>query len=198
MIAFLSTIECSPSDKELIIQIYEDYNRLMFCVAKRYITDYGACEDVVQDSLEKLIKKIKILRPMERCVLAGYIVSTVRNTAINYLKCEGKTQKYQSSLEESQENEWISGKCSFDELLVLMEQKSTLQMIWPLLSQEDRLLLEGKYILGYTDSELALQLGCKPDSIRMKMTRARRRAFDLMSDRKGECDDETRIIAGTV
>lgn len=191
MIAFMTAAECSPSDKEFIIQLYQNYNRLMFSVAKRYVSDYVVCEDVVQESLEKLIKKVEVLRPMECCVLAGYIVSTVRNTAINYLKLEGNIQKHQSSLEDWQENERISGKYSLDDLLVLIEQKSKLQMIWLLLSQEDRLLLEGKYILGYSDSELALQIGCKPDSIRMKMTRARRRAFDLMSDKKGEYDDET-------
>lgn len=184
MIMFLSAIECSPSDKEFVIQLYQDYNRLMFSVAKRYISDYGACEDIVQDSLEKLIKKVQILRPMECCILASYIVSTVRNTAINYLKLEGKIKERQSSLEDRQENEYLSGNYSLEELLVLTERKSKLQKIWPLLSEEEQLLLEGKYILGYNDSELALQLGCKPDSIRMKMTRARRKAFDLMFEQE--------------
>lgn len=190
MIAFLTTAECSQSDKEFMIQLYQNYNRLMFFVAKRYISDHAVCEDIVQESLEKLIKKVETIRPMERCVLAGYIVSTVRNTAISYLKFEGKRQKNQSSLEDWQESEKISGRHSLDDLLVWTEEKLKLQMIWPSLSEEDRLLLEGKYILGYSDSELALQLGCRSDSVRMKMTRARRRAFDLMSDKGGKCDDE--------
>lgn len=190
MIAFLTTAECSQSDKEFMIQLYQNYNRLMFFVAKRYVSDDTASEDIVQESLEKLIKKVETIRPMERCVLAGYIVSTVRNTAINYLKFEGKRKTHQSSLEDWQESEKLSGKYSLDDLLILTEEKSKLQMIWPSLSKEDQLLLEGKYILGYSDSELALQLGCRSDSVRMKMTRARRRAFDLMTDKGGKHDDK--------
>lgn len=191
MIVFLTAIECSPSDKDFIIQLYHDYNPLMFSVAKRYLSDPGVCEDVIQESLEKLIKKIEVLRPMERCILASYVVSTVRNTAINYLKLEGRIQRHQSSLEERQDNECVSGQYSLDELFILKEQTSKLQAVWPLLSEEDRLLLEGKYILGYSAAELALQLGCKSDSVRMKMTRARRKAFNLMCEQEGENDDQT-------
>lgn len=46
--------------------------------------------------------------------------------------------------------------------------------------------MEGKYILGYTDAELADMLGCKKSSVRMKLTRARRRAFQLMTEEEGD------------
>ena len=48
------------------------------------------------------------------------------------------------------------------------------------MSAEDRALLEGKYILGDSDEMLARTLHCKPSSIRMKLTRARRRALKLL------------------
>ena len=44
-------------------------------------------------------------------------------------------------------------------------------------------LLRGKYIEGKSAQELAEMLGCKPDSIRMKMLRARRRAFHILQER---------------
>ena len=40
--------------------------------------------------------------------------------------------------------------------------------------------------MGYKDAELADMLGCKKDSIRMKLTRARRRAFQLMTEEEGD------------
>ena len=40
--------------------------------------------------------------------------------------------------------------------------------------------------MGYKDTELADMLGCKKDSIRMKLTRARRRAFQLMTEEEGD------------
>ena len=51
------------------------------------------------------------------------------------------------------------------------------------LAETDRILLEGKYLLEYSDETLAKQLGCRPASVRAKLTRARRRAFQLL---KGE------------
>ena len=54
-----------------------------------------------------------------------------------------------------------------------------------MLSENDQLLLEGKYLLGYTDTELASLLKCKVGSIRMKLTRARRKALKLIVEMKG-------------
>lgn len=186
---FATTDYCS-SDKDFIIQLYQNYNRLMFSVAKRYITDCDLCEDIIQDSIEKLIKKVEVIKPMERCILAAYIVSTVKNTAINYIKREKKFQNRMRSFNELEEVDVLSDQLSMDEYLTLLEKKANLQRIWKLLSTEDQLLFEGKYILGYTDAELAVQLGCKADSIRMKMTRARRRALNLISELEGENNDK--------
>ena len=75
---------------------------------------------------------------------------------------------------------------SLDERIISEEQKDRLMQIWGSLPEEDQLLLEGKYILGYKDAELADMLGCKKNSIRMKLTRARRRAFQLMTEEEGD------------
>lgn len=71
-----------------------------------------------------------------------------------------------------------------DNLVLLSEQREQLWKIWRLLPREDRYLLEGKYILGYSDQQLAASLSCKPNSIRMKLTRARRRAMKLLLERR--------------
>ena len=77
----------------------------------------------------------------------------------------------QDLLEDS--NEKMENMLTHLEVLHLMEK----------LSSEDRLLLRGKYIAGLSDQELAEQLGCKTDSIRMKMLRARKRAFRILQER---------------
>ena len=68
-------------------------------------------------------------------------------------------------------------------LLILAARLKALLDIWPVLPKETQIFLKGKYILGYTDQELACQLKCKPSSIRMKLTRARRAALLLLSER---------------
>lgn len=188
MITYIAASACSPSDKEFMVQLVKDYNRMMFSVAKQYEADQGTREDIIQDSLEKLIQKVSVLRQMESCILAGYIATTVRHTAINQLRKDSKRKERQCEWNEQREIEYSSDSRTLEDLLVLSERKSKLWQIWPRLSEEERFLLEGKYILGYDNSELALQFGCKPDSIRMKLTRARRKAFDLMCEEEGDCD----------
>ena len=192
MLVFISTYPCDENDREFIYKLYLDFERLMYATAKRYISDHLACEDIVQDSIEKLIKKINTLRSMERCVLGGYIVSTIRNTAINYLKRKGMEHEYYGGNVDFLEVEiHLSGKPSPDEVIILTEQKERIQKIWEVLTEEERFLLEGKYILGMTDQELGLQIGCKPDSIRMKLTRARRAALKTMINQEGAFHDQT-------
>lgn len=53
---------------------------------------------------------------------------------------------------------------------------------WMALPEETRSLLAGKYLLGLSDAELAEQYGCRPDSIRMKLTRARRQALKILRE----------------
>ena len=72
-----------------------------------------------------------------------------------------------------------------DDLMILSEENAQLREIWPMLSEDQRFILEGKYILGYSDKELAEQLQCNPSSIRMKLTRARRNALALLLQKKG-------------
>ena len=57
-----------------------------------------------------------------------------------------------------------------------------LAQVWPRLDENTRWLLEARYILDYSDGELARELGVKPDSVRMALTRARRKARRLMEN----------------
>mgnify|MGYP001638506118 CR=1 FL=1 len=147
-----------------------------------YVSDILTVDDIVQDSIVSLYGKIDILKPMPDKVLAGYIVSTVRNTAINRLRV--KEYEKDHIAEFTEEN--VSGADRYvpmETLLILAERRKALLDIWPVLPKETQILLKGKYILGYTDQELACQLKCKPSSIRMKLTRARRAALLLLSER---------------
>jgi RNA polymerase sigma-70 factor (ECF subfamily) len=166
-----------PCDQDYMLWLYREFNRLMFSVAKQYANKQEDREDIVQDALVSLMKKIPELRAMERCILASYIVSVSRNTSINFLKRQDVKDSRCIPLTE----EVAEVFCSEDDLYQFVHQKNLLSTIWDLLPETDRFLLEGRYVLGLSDEELAAQLKCKPSSIRMKVTRARRRAFALLT-----------------
>lgn len=178
MIALICSAVDEPSDQEFMIEIYEKYKRLMFSVAKRFIDDTQACQDIVQDSILKLIEKIPVLRGKNRYLLSDYISTTVKNTAINYLRREAVIEKHSIGTLDEMEDD-LPEILSAEDYIIVQEKSKFILNVLDMLSDDDRILLEGRYILEYTDEELAEQLLCKPSSIRMKMTRARKRAIAL-------------------
>ena len=178
------------SDKEFMVHLYTKYENLLFYTAQRYISERGSVEDVVQESLVKLHEKIRTIKPMPEIVLASYIRSTVRNTAINILKSTGYEEDRQISTENIIDV-MDEHALSLDTLMQISRYRELLSKIWPELSKEEQFLLEGKYILGYSDRELSTELCCQPSSVRMKLTRARRHALSILASREGvNCFDE--------
>ena len=51
--------------------------------------------------------------------------------------------------------------------------------------EDMRYLLSGYYLLGYKTSHLAKELGCGESTVRMRLTRARRYAKELMQQKEG-------------
>ena len=186
---FIYSVALDPSDQKFIMDVYVQFKGLMYSTAQKYISSPQAVEDVVQDAIAKLMNKVDVLRTMEHCTLASYIVSTIRNTAINQLKVEQSQNVCHTDFQEEQFSTQHQS-LSIDEMLIIKEKQLQLSQIWMQLSVDDQLLLEGKYILGYSDKELADQFHCKVSSIRMKLTRARRNAQKLLIVLKERSTDD--------
>ena len=64
--------------------------------------------------------------------------------------------------------------------------RETLRRAWSRLDDGSRDLLAGKYILEKSDDEIAEELGCASGSVRMKLTRARRRLLETMKEEEAD------------
>lgn len=176
MISFICSMVPEPDDRAFMVAVYEEYRGLMFSTAHRYADSMDDCNEIVQDGITKLIERIPLLRKMESYILAGYVAACIRNTAINFLRHRGSERAKFRSLDDDTAPELEVSTHPIDLWLDVESRRECLAAAWAVLSPDDKLLLEGRYILGYSDQELAKQLNCKPASIRMKLTRARRRA----------------------
>lgn len=171
-----------PSAQEFITQLYQEYGRLMYFTVRKYNSNLQQCEDTVQDSLAKLIEKVDTLQKLNQTALASYIVITVRNTAINNLKRQGYERERVISLAELSEETGHDLMPAIDDQLVWKERMDQLRIRWSLLDKETKSILEKKYVLGYDDKQLAKLLGCQPNSVRMKLTRAKRKAIEFLKE----------------
>lgn len=176
----------TPDSQKFVEDVYNKYKLLMFSIARKYTSNASDQEDIVQTVLERLLKKGSTAGTSKCDISASYIICTVRSVSIDFLRKQGREAEHCVSIEDEHLAERLKTDETLDELLLDLEDAKILNDIWPQLLPAERLLLEGKYILGLTDQELAVILKCKSSSIRMKLTRARRRAAKLVSERKSK------------
>ncbi len=141
--------------------------------ALKFVSDQRAAEDIVHDAVVKLLEKEDTLRTLSCCTLTSYVVYTVRNTAVSHLRRQDVRKKHRVETESDWEAE--DAAPGPEELAILAERRETLRRAWSRLDDGSRDLLAGKYILEKSDDEIAEELGCASGSVRMKLTRARRR-----------------------
>ena len=140
------------------------------------------------DYLKKLIEKQERLAGLAQAAQAGYVATTVRNTAISILREKTKGKDKILSLDALGEDALRRYMIPIrEEEMIRQEMARQLREGLEHMEPQERALLEGKYILAQSDKELAADFKCKPDSIRMKLTRARRKFLDIM--KRSEEDD---------
>ncbi len=184
MIAYICTTVSDPDERAFLTELYLEFEKLIYSTANKYVAHPSDCEDVVQTAVVRLIHKVALLRTLERRRLAAYIVSTTRNTAFNHLRAQRRISAHLQFCDDNDVDTLPSDTPPLDEQLSMKEYTDKLSALWEQLPERERFLLEGRYLLGYSDGELAQQLGCKSSSIRMKLTRARRVALAQMGEGK--------------
>lgn len=160
-------------DKAFMTWLYLQYRRLIYSEIRKIIGDRDEAEDLLQTVVEKLIGKLPLLRELERDKLVNYIISAARNTAYNYLR----GRKPEVSWEDQEESLPASAP---EERVIVQEDLLALARAWPELDERTRYLLTAKYILKKSGREIAGDLNMPPDSVRMALARARRRARAVM------------------
>ena len=186
MLLLIASIECQE-DRDLIAEFHKTKLNLLYHEAGKFISGKENIEDVVYDTFVKIIEKIDVFKSLHPKQRDKYATVAVRNLCYLHLR---KEQHFSI--------------VSFDELLEttdviresdperITEQRLFNQQIHSIISQldtEERLLLEQKYILHWTDTEMAQLYGIKTNSLRMKLTRAKRSLFKQIQEQGFQLGD---------
>ena len=154
--------------------LYLRNERLMYFIAGKYTANAQKREDIVQTAVVSLLRKEATLRRLPPYTQINYIAAAVRNTAINALKREQKELDRCISLEDLTETFPTQFMPSAEAITLEKELQKDLLAVFQEMKEDEQQLLMGKYLMDLSDAELAQTLGCKPSSIRMKLTRVRR------------------------
>ena len=175
MLRFSAERDAETEDPD-IMDIYNRFKRFVYAKTKDFTDDLSYREDIAQETWICLMRNVGTLKRMEPKAQATYIARTVRSSALDYLS---KTESRLVLTPDPSDSDQDNGFPSAEEMFFLTNAVSGYNL-WKELSQEDRRLLIGRYIQGLSDRELAKLCNVKEDSIRMMMTRARRRAKEFI------------------
>jgi len=182
MLTVLLSAISDPDDRIFMASLYTNYHRLMYSEICKIIGETPAAEDILQDSLIKLVDKIPLLKTLDKPRKINYIITTVRNMSKNHLRKQSGINIYSLDDESNDIGNTISDGTNTEDAIILCYEKRNFEIVWAQLDDASRTLLEGKYILEKNDAELGEMLGLKQSSVRMMLTRARRKALKLMMD----------------
>lgn len=178
MIPIIAAIEC-PEDRDLMSDFYDRYNSLLYHEAKKHLDVSEDIEDTVYEALVKIIDKIEVFRKLAPWQRVQYALTTVRNLSYLLLK---KNNRFDSVSFDAISYDIIADEETFTDIAV---EKNVLteniRKIWNSLDVEDKILLEQKYILHWKDQEIAFYLQIQPQSVRMRLTRAKRKLITALT-----------------
>ena len=194
MLIFTTMIN-DVDDRAFMQEVYQQNERLMYAIALKYASNTQDCEDIVHDTVEKLCKNIAKIKELPNSALRAYVVYAVRNTAINFRKHQSTINRHIQQLSGDDPNsEYDQPESIIERIEDLQEKRTRLTKVWMQLTDAEQELLYRKYVLDQTTKELAGIFQCSRDSIRMRLSRARRKSLRLM---KGDgTNDETRTTVG--
>ena len=181
MVALLIAQIEDPSDREYVTALFREYHRLMFRTAQDYVSDQYEKEEIVQDSFVKIIEHLSTIRKLERYALPFYLVMIVWNTAINHLRRSNMRNRHQIFTEDPDLlQDHVAPEASLDEYAAVLEHREAVDRLWLKLSESDQFLLGAYYFVGFSTDEIAKTLGCSQDAVRMRLSRARKRAREIL------------------
>ena len=179
-------------NKSFFLDFYEENKGFLFFTAKKYANDANdpsEQEDIVQDTILRLLRHISTLRTLDKNRSLKYIALTVRSSFLDHerKKHNANVLYMDDQMLEALLREEEPAAQSNDPITVHLEVMTLRQS----LPARDWMVLEGRYLLGYSYDELAEQLGLTPENTRMIVSRAKEKARRLLlstSERGGSTD----------
>lgn len=180
MIALICSTLDNPAERNFMLGVYEKYNKLMYAIAGR-TANVEDCEDIVQSAMIRLIKNCTTLMRLDEPALVKYISVTVHTTSIKHYTKKQSWQSKVISIDDDDLPDIPDIRPPIEEMLCSAESKEEFREAWRTLDDPERLILEQKYFLRLSDEEMSRIYDCKPASVRVKISRAKKDIYVVLA-----------------
>ena len=142
----------AAGDHEALAQLYDRYAGLAYGVAIRVLGDPARAEDAVQDAFMNVWRRASSFDP-ERGSLRAWLLTSVRNRCIDYLRGRGSHERQEQELLP----EVVSSQSASDPWreVALSLERTTVREAMASLPSEQRQVVEMAYFGGYSQAEIA-------------------------------------------
>lgn len=129
-------ISITKGNVEAIDIIYHSFGSAMFKVAKYYVRNVADAEDIVQDTLVKIVEKAHLFRENKNAY--AWIHTIVKNTAMDYLRISARTPRLYTELDSTYEmNDSELEVCEALDCLTKKERDMIVYTYWYEMSYEE-------------------------------------------------------------
>lgn len=171
-------VPISEREKDYFEQFYLKYKKFMYFTARKYAQEDCDCEDIVQECVIRLLNHVQTLLELEETQQCKYIAMTVRTVFLDMEKVKQNAQLV--SVDERILEEILQVESEDQESDTNLTCQMEVERLRKNMKARDWVLLEGKYILGYSQEELGAMVGVAPASIRMLLCRAKEQARKIL------------------
>ncbi len=171
-------VPISEREKDYFEQFYLKYKKFMYFTARKYAQEDCVCEDIVQECVIRLLNHVQTLLELEETQQCKYIAMTVRTVFLDMEKAKQNAQLV--SVDERILEEILQAESEDQESDTNLTCQMEVERLRKNMKARDWVLLEGKYILGYSQEELGEMVGVAPASIRMLLCRAKEQARKIL------------------
>lgn len=176
MLPIFFTIQ-NENDRLLAEMLYRKYKHQMYGIAFSILRNRADAEDVVMDSVCKIVKNIEKFSAENGNRNESLIVIITRNTAIN--RYHANQKRAHISLDDVYET---TLDVSEDPCDIFLSTESTEELIQKIRALDPlyRDVLLMKYLYNYHDSEIADIMGISQTTVRVRLMRAKKKLSDAL------------------
>ena len=165
----------NDQDQIFMADLYVNYINLMYRKALDYVgTEYDA-EDITHNVYLNLIKKVSLLKTLERHTLVAYIVYSIKNASLNFIKNRDNNLNaiFLYSNDDTIDDVYDVYETP-EEIILEKYENEKLHEALEQLNTKYKFILECKYFQNLSDREIAEILDITPDYVRKYLERARK------------------------
>ena len=172
----------NDDDRAFMERLYIEHRQIMYKKAYSMLRNPQDTEDAINTACVALINNLARLRGFDSCTLRAYIVSTIRNTAINCINKRNRISAHSVPDAESAFDRAAPDDLAPDSRIIQPAELEALKRALSALSEKEMTLLQMKYVAEVPDEQIAKELGIKRASIRSYLTNARRHAREILKE----------------